>query len=158
MKPTFKEFLIEARYQRQTFEPTDFRIGKNVRSNMIRRGMMLAAPHKNFGNEFTDYVEVLGFTGNDQKYGEGGVKYNSAKEMYKANNVTGLKALEAKDDENEYGYAHYMYLRDLKDNSQGAWFYIFEGRWVRGSGADRVTFFELERIPKEPESSNIFPR
>lgn len=153
-----KPALTEAAYQRQKFEPTDFRIGKNVRSNNIRRGMMLAAPYNNGGNEFTDYIEVLGFTGNDQKYGEGGVKYNSAKEMYKANNVTSLKALEAKDNENEYGYSHYMYLRDLTDDSQGSWFYIFEGRWVRGSGADRLSFYELERIPREQESSNTFPR
>ena len=49
-------------------------------------------------NEGTDYLEVLGFTGNDQKYGEGGVKYNSVQEIFRVTRgVSTLKQLEELD-------------------------------------------------------------
>ena len=112
MKPTFKEYLInEAKYHGwREPEETDFQLGKVVRSPQLRRGMLLGIKYRG-GVSFM--VEVLGFTGNDKKYGEGGVKYNSAKEMLEANKVSTLKELEELDNKNEYGYSHYMKARDL---------------------------------------------
>ena len=146
MKPTFKEYLInEAGYHGwREPEATDFHPGKVVRSSQLKRGMLLGIKYQGRVNFF---VEVLGFTGNDKKYGEGGVQYNSQKEMFTANNVKSLKELEELDDKNEYGYSHYMKVRDLVDKEEGPWLYIFEGRWVIGSGADRVGFLEAKYVP-----------
>lgn len=149
MKPTFKEFLInEAKYAGWK-EPTetDFEYGRKVRGNTLKRGMLLAAYYNNF-NEGTDFIEILGVTGNDQKYGEGGVKYNSVKECFQANGVRSLKQLEEKDSENEYGYGHYLVAKDLIRGESGAWYYLFEGRWSRGSGAEALSFTEIHYVPK----------
>ena len=133
--------------------PPNFRIGKMVRGNMLKRGMKVSASYSSV-NEGTDYIEVLGFTGNDQKYGEGGVKYNSVKDMFRANRVNSLKHLEQKDDQNEYGFHHYMVARDIdpaadKKGDEGPWYYIFKGRWCRGSGAEPLSFKELSFAPKK---------
>ncbi len=137
--------------------PPNFRIGKIVRGNTLKRGMKLSASYSKV-NEGTDYIEVLGFTGNDQKYGEGGVKYNSVQEIFRVTRgVSTLKQLEQHDDKNEYGYAHYMVARDIdptadKKGEEGAWYRIFKGRWSRGSGAEPLSFRELNFTPKrEPK-------
>ena len=126
---------------REEIKP-QFRIGKMVRGNTLKRGMKLAAFY-NAVNEGVDYIEVLGFTGNDQKYGEGGVKYNSAKHMLQANSVKTLKHLETKDNTREYGYHHYMVAKDLEEGNEGPWYYLYNGRWSRGSGAEALSFKEL---------------
>ena len=136
--------------------PPDFRIGKIVRGNTLKRGMKLSASYSKV-NEGTDYIEVLGFTGNDEKYGEGGVKYNSVQEIFRVTRgVSNLKQLEQHDNKNEYGYHHYMVARDIDPTSTvkgetGAWYYIFEGRWSRGSGAEPLSFRELNFAPKKEE-------
>jgi len=148
MKPRFKEFLVvEAGYAgwREPQE-TDFHAGKVVRAPQLKRGMLLAVKYQ---GRINWYVELLGFTGNDKKYGEGGIQYNSAKEMLSANNVKNLKELEELDDKNEYGYSHYMKARDLINKEEGSWFYIHEGKWSVGSGAGSVTFLEAKYIPKK---------
>ena len=82
--------------------PSGFRVGKPIRGNMLKRGMKLAATYSKV-NEGIDYIEVLGFTGNNEKYGEGGVKYNSVKDIFRAHRgISSLKALEASDSQNEH--------------------------------------------------------
>lgn len=151
MKPTFKEFLInEAKYAgwRQPQE-TDFEFGRAVRGNTLKRGMLLAAEYNRF-NQGIDYIEILGITGNEQKYGEGGVKYNSVKECFQANGVRSMKQLEEKDGELDYGYGHYIFAKDLlRENESGPWYYLFEGRWSRGSGAEPLSFTEIHYVPKQ---------
>jgi hypothetical protein len=156
MKLTFKNYLYEAKYAgwKQPTE-TDFEEVRMVRGNTLRRGMLVSASYKQF-NEGTDYVEILGVTGNDEKYGEGGVKYNSVKECLQANGVRSLKQLEEKDNEGEYGYSHYLVAKDLlakeddpEDHKSGAWYYLFEGRWCRGSGAEALSFREIRYVPKQ---------
>ncbi len=148
MKPTFKEYLInEATYHGwREPEATDFQFGKTVRSPQLKRGMLLGIKYQ---NSIKFIIEVLGFTGNDKKYGEGGILYNSAKEMLSTNKVSTLKELEELDHKNEYGYGHYMKARDLVDKKVGPWFYIFKGKWVIGSSADTVTFIEAKYVPSK---------
>ena len=153
MAITFKDYLInEAKYAgfRKPTD-TDFEAGKNVRGNMLRRGMTLQMKYR--GKPHEAWVEVVGFSDNKQKYGESGVVYTSVKEMLAANNVRSLRELEELDDQNEYGYHHYLILRDLtedvvtiKDNIFNA--YIYKGRWAVGSSADFVSFYEARYVPK----------
>jgi len=144
--------LNEAKYYRG-YDRDNFRVGKKVKSNDIRRGMKLAIGQGR-GDYLPLYVEVLGFTGNDQKYGEGGVKYNSVQEIFRVTRgVSNLKQLEQHDSKNEYGYAHYMIARDIDPTStikgeEGAWYHIHKGRWSRGSGSEPLSFRELNFTPK----------
>ena len=148
MKPTFKEYLINEAGYHGWREPqkTDFHVGKVVRASQLKRGMLIAVSYQ---SRVAFYAEVLGFTGNDKKYGEGGVQYNSQKELLAGNNVKNLKELEELDDKNEYGYHHYMKARDLVNKEEGAWLYVYKGRWSIGSGADKVSFREAKYVPGE---------
>ena len=148
--------LNEAQYykNKDRYSMDDFVFGKTVRSQSLQRGMILGIGRRSYNNrdgEPEGVYEILGFTGNEQKYGEGGVKYNSAKEMYAANNVRSLRELEAKDDENEYGYHHYIYARDLTDGDSGPWWYIMKGKWCEGSSAEPIFFREAKFKPKEDD-------
>ena len=148
LKPTFKEFLInEARDWRQP-KQTDFEYGKAVRGNALRRGMLVSARYNRF-NQGEDFIEILGVSGDEKKYGEGGIKYNSVKECLQANGVRSLKELEEKDRHNEYGYHHYLFAKDIIDGDSGPWYYLSEGRWCRGTGAEPLSFTEIRYVPKQ---------
>jgi hypothetical protein len=150
-----KARLTEAKYHGfRKPDPTDFEIGKIVKSNNIRRGMLLAGTYKRgrYHQGHTFYVEVLGFTDNKGKYGESGVKYNSARELYQANNIKNLRELEELDIDNDYGYQHYMVVKDITGQIPGEQdtfhLYPWKGRWAVGSSADNVTFYEARYVPK----------
>lgn len=123
--------------------PRGFRLGGNVPSNRLVAGMKLAYEYDNW-EPVRYFIEVLGFTGWDQAYGKGGVKFASVKEVLAAEGVRGLKALGAKQNKNEYGHGSYMVAHDLQDGSEGAWFYLYQGKWARGSGVDQCLFYRLE--------------
>jgi len=139
--------------------PEGYRVGKQIRGNRLKRGMKLAAFYSRH-NEGVDYIEVLGFTGNHEKYGEGGVKYNSVQDIFRAHRgISTLKALEASDNEKEYGYSHYMCARDIDPKSnatgqdrEGCWYYLFGGRWSRGSGAEPLSFYEIQFAPVQDDT------
>ena len=142
-----QELSEDFRSQAEDRSPSNFRIGKQVRGNMIRRGMKLAASYKSM-NQGTDFIEVLGFTNNKEKYGESGVQFNSVKDIFRSlRGVSSLKALEAYNDQNEYGHSHYMVIKDLQDGRSGPWYYLYNGRWSRGSGAEALSFHELNFAP-----------
>lgn len=63
-----------------------------------------------------------------------------------ANGVNNLRALEKKQDKNEYGYHSYMIVKDLEAGDSGAWVYLSKGKWARGSGADKMTFTLLKEV------------
>jgi hypothetical protein len=54
------------------------------------------------------------------------------------------KELEEKQSEKGYGYGSYMVIKDLEDGNEGASFYLHNGAWVRGSGAEKLSFVEVE--------------
>lgn len=120
---------------------------KKLRGNQLEAGMIVLASYNKF-NQGSDLCEILGFTGDEKKYGEGGPRYSSVKELFQVYNVDSLKDLEILQDGNEYGYHTYMCIKDLnargKKYEQGCWFYLFEGRWSRGSGAEPLSFVLME--------------
>lgn len=92
-----------------------------------------------------DIYEIRGVTGAEQKYGEGGVKYNSVKEAMQAHQASNLRELEAIQAQYEdYGHNFYIVVKDLIDGGTGPFLYLFEGRWVTGSGAEPVSFILVE--------------
>jgi hypothetical protein len=120
-----------------------------IKSLDLRKGMLFAA-YYNADNQGFDIYEFLGVSGNEQTHGDGGVKYNSVKECLLANNVRSLSELEALDDkyskEKGYGHSHDMWVKDINDNESGPWFYLSEGKWCRGSGAEPLKFVEVELV------------
>jgi len=114
----------------------------NVQGRSLAKGMVVLASY-NEGNQGADLVEVLGFTSDKEHYGEGGVAFESAKEMLKHYGVKSLQELEDLQDKNEYGYHSYLVVRDLNDDEEGAWYYLYEGRWARGSGAEKLSFVRM---------------
>lgn len=118
---------------------------KPVRGNTLKAGMLLLATYNQF-NTGADLVEVLGFTDTDVAYGEGGVVFKDVKDVFKKEGVSSLKALEIKQNLNEYGHHTYMVVRDVDGGDSGARYYLFEGRWSRGSGAEALSFTLMEEV------------
>jgi len=110
--------------------------------------------------------EFLGYSDIDVKYGEGGVKFDNIKDVFRKYNATSLKQLEENVNNkarelygrDSYGHDIYMWVHDLESGSEGGYYYLSEGRWVRGSGAEPLTFWEVEEVDAEisPESSLKF--
>jgi len=47
-----------------------------------------------------------------------------------------------------------MVARDLEDGKEGPWYYLFNGRWSRGSGAEALTFREVGFAPVEQDAAD----
>lgn len=134
-------------------------IGNNITGKSLRKGMKVLAYYNDI-NVGVDVIEILGVTNNDQLYGASGAKFDTVKEMLIAHGVNTLKQVEELDHlkDSQYdgwGYHTYLYTRDLTHEEgspypdEGAWYYIFEGRWARGSGAEKLSFIELLDPPAE---------
>lgn len=128
--------------------PAGYKLGKNLRGKDLQKGMKVVA-YYNDTNEGVDVVEILGVTNNNALHGAGGVAFSSVKEMLKFHGVKTLEQVDTLDRESDskhdgWGYHTYLYTRDLTlEQDSGAWYYIFEGRWCRGSGAEALSFVEL---------------
>ena len=118
---------------------------RNLQGRSICAGMHVLASYNKY-NQGADLYEVLGFTDHKQVYGEGGVVFNSVREVFKHYGVKSLVDLEKLQNKNEYGHGTYMVIKDMDTGAAGAWFYLFEGRWSRGSGAEPLSFTKMERV------------
>lgn len=125
----------------------DYMYSRNVRGNALEKGMIVVTK---WGDNY-DVMRVLGVSDQSQKYGSGGVVFDNVRDAMRASNVKSLRALESHDDENEYGFASYLWVETLLphtpdasgDDVRGPWGYLFKGRWTFGS--DNVSFRLLER-------------
>lgn len=122
-----------------------YKVTGRVNGLGLSKGMVVLATY-NSHNQGSRLYEILGVTGHEEKYGEGGVKFNSVKECLQHYNVNSLKELEDLQDKNEYPNHSYLVVRDLNDNDSGPWFYLYKGRWSRGSGAEALSFYTVEKV------------
>jgi len=143
--------LVEGRVDWAEVEgriPKGYKFGKNLQGKALKKGMKVAAVYSNF-NKGVDFVEIRGVSGTDERYGKGAIKYASVKEALHGNGVKTLKALEAKDRESDkakgWGHHHYLCTKDLHSGDKGCYYYLYGGRWACGSGAEKLTFVELEK-------------
>lgn len=134
----------------------NMKVGRQLRGNQLEAGMKVAC-YYNSTNEGVDTVEILGFTDNEVQYGKGDIKFKTIKEVFAKYGVKSLQELEQFErDMFAYGYYTYLYARDLQPSFpryRGPWYYLFEGRWSRGSGAERLSFVEL--ISADPERERL---
>lgn len=119
--------------------------GQAVRHTDLEKGMIVLASHDKY-NQGAEVYEILGFTGTDKKYGKGGAKFNSIKDVMNDEGVKTLKELEEKQNKNEYGFHTYMVVKDLNDGDTGPFFYLFEGKMSYGSGAEPLSFWLMEEV------------
>lgn len=112
-------------------------------------------------NSGVNIYQFHGFTDLDDKYGEqNNIKFKSAKELLDTYSVRSWGELEKKQEEiakekyarEAYGHQSYMSVTDLETGKSGAWFYLFHGKWCVGSGAEKLTFWEVEEV--EPTNIN----
>lgn len=128
----------------------NFKATKSIKSTELKPGDIFMGSY-NQVNQGANIYEFLGITDDSTKYGEqfeknGKIAFKTVKECLKYYKVSSLKALEDLQDKNEYGYHSYMCVKDLIDGDEGAWFYLFRGRWSRGSGAEPLSFTLLQKI------------
>jgi hypothetical protein len=110
-------------------------------------------------NSGYDVFTFLGYSDMDEKYGEGGVKFSSIREVFQKYNVTSLSALEEKCwrlaqrkyPTDSYGHDIYMWEEFVVEEDSalekpGGYYYISGGKWCRGSGAEPLTFWTVEEV------------
>ena len=133
-----------------TTKKGNFKPIKSIKSTELKPGDIFLGSYNAY-NQGADIYEFLGITDDSTKYGESFKKSNkiafkTVRDCLKYYKVSSLKALEELQNENEYGYHSYMCVKDLLNGDSGAWFYLFKGRWSRGSGAEPLSFTLLEKI------------
>jgi len=117
---------------------------------------MVVLARYNSMNQGVDICKILGVTGDDQKYGQGGIEFDSVKEALEYYDVKTTKDLEYLQSQNEYGHHCYLYVEDMEDvenaqNRRGPWYYLVDGRWARGSGAEKLSFTLMEQQSKSED-------
>ena len=140
----------------ETYETTKgetYKAVRPVKALALKRGMTVLASYNKY-NQGVELVEILGFTDNDEQYGAGGVKFDSLEELMSAKNVTSIAGLEALQEKEPYGHHFYMVIRDLENGDEGPFYYFFEGRIVRGSGAEPLTFTEVKKVKSTNEAKD----
>jgi hypothetical protein len=114
-----------------------------LKGTQLKKGMIVLATY-NEVNQGTNLFEILGVTGDDKEYGKAGVKYDSVKEALIDIGAKTLKELNEIQDKKKYGYSSYLFVKDLESGKSGPWFYLYKGRWSRGSGAEKLSFVLME--------------
>ena len=131
-----KQLIASFRGGEEDFELPNgerYEFDKPTNGGALKKGDIVFALHQKY-NTGAELYEILGFGGDDGK-----VKYATVKDALKATGTKNLKELEKynegkKDDEVR------LIVKDLADGDTGAFFYLFEGRWCYGSGAEPLTF------------------
>lgn len=122
-----------------------YKVNKKVKGNALTAGMIVLSIY-NSSNQGATLDEILGFTDDTSAYGDKPKQlFKSVKDLLKFYNLRSLKALEQLQGQNEYGFSSYIKVKSLEDGDSGAWYYLFNGRWSRGSGAEPLSFYTMKR-------------
>ena len=122
----------------ETYEFEDgrtFKFTKNILGSKLEKGQIVLASY-NANNQGAHIYEIKGLTDQENEK----VNFDSVKDVLKKYDVRSLKALE--DATNDV----HLVVKDLESGDEGAWFYLYNGRWSRGSGAEALTFSLVELV------------
>jgi len=120
-----------------------YRAVKSIGGRTLKKGQVVFVSYK---GGTVGVNEVLGFTGHEEKYGEGGVEYETVRELCKARGVKSLKALGELQNKPAYGHKNYLVVKDLDSGGSGPWYYLYEARWAMGTGAVKLSFTLMEEV------------
>jgi hypothetical protein len=132
---------VRGGHQTVTIGGIEYKASGSVKSTTLKVGDKFLNSYNSY-NQGADAYELVGFNTN----GGDDVEFTSLKEV--SASVGGAKNLKELSDKADNVS---MIVKDLEDGSQGAYLYLSQGRWCRGSGAERVTFTRLESMTTESE-------
>lgn len=112
---------------------TTFTSAGSVLASRLKVGMTVLATY-NSSNQGADLVEIMGVIveQNDNK-----TTRQSVKEALAAIGVTSLKSVPGE-------YDIRLEVADVEDGDYGDWYYLYEGRFCRGSGAEPLSFTQMK--------------
>lgn len=134
-----------------------YRVVKGCHGKSLKEGMLVLAKY-NSTNYGVQLYKILGVTDCFKTYGEEDTGKNptfksvkAAMLKYGAVSLEDLKdrqhkCLELSGCKDTYGHDSYLVAQDLEDNEFGPWFYISENKWCRGSGAEPLSFVQVEEV------------
>ena len=128
-----------------TFELSDGRVFKGsgvIAPTQLKKGHIVLASYNQY-NQGAQLYEILGVTKGDDRNDEHPY-FNSVQDMLHTYDADRLEDVEEKGDVDPR-----LVVKDLEDGESGAWFYIFQDEWVRGSGAEKLTFTRAVEVDKD---------
>lgn len=93
--------------------------------------------------------EIFTFNGYTDVEGKTDVIFTDIRQIFKKHGVSSLKGLEELEiqSKGKINFGMNCTIRNFDDTEMtGSYFYIFEGRWCRGSGAEKLSFWEVEEV------------
>ena len=126
-------------------------VKKSIPGASLKKGMILLGRYNQY-NQGVDIFKLLRVQEEVQGEDEVVKTFNSVREALLHHNVKTLKQLEEVLDEKKLDLN--LFVEDMEDvekpqYKKGAWYYLFEGRFCRGSGAERVSFALMEEYQEE---------
>lgn len=112
----------------------------NISFDKLEYGKVYLNVYKNGGKIHTQPFKFIGYSDENQR-GNSGPKFKNWKEVkdhYK------LKKISDYDTNGDYGIRMCGEFDD--SNKAGCFYYVSNKSWVRGSGADKLTFIELKEV------------
>ena len=133
----FKDKYIDVTYNQKTYTSKG-----TISSTKLEPGMFVLISY-NSTNQGADIYEFMGYTDDPNK--QDVVKYKTIQELKDKYKVASLPKLENVElDNSDIDFA--MIVKDVKTEEVGGWFYLYEGKWSRGSGAESLSFTLIEEV------------
>ena len=120
---------------------------KQINYRKMKFGKVYAYSYKKY-NSGWNIFEFRGYSDLTLAYGRGGPIFKTIQGVARRYKVKSLREIEKLDDKLllDYGHTIYMCTNVLVTVQTGCYYYIFEGRWCRGSGAEPLTFYQVRRV------------
>jgi len=158
MKHSSKAWFREQLRNYQAGEVIDlvdgsYKVSGGVIASQLKRGMKVMAVY-NSTNEGFDFVEILGVYAlhkwheHDDEIKKHEHVFSSVKDALTSLDVTSFN------DIIEKGFTLRLIIRDIEPRNEGGeesgceegdWYYLFNNRFCRGSGAEPLSFFVLKK-------------
>jgi hypothetical protein len=124
-------------------EETNLVLGSPVKVANMKVGHKYFACYSNNRQYFHELFTLTGFSDAESKYGKSGPVFDNIKEVKSKYGLKTMKDFSEMDSRNgrEYGQMIYM-CGKWANGDEGCFYYPSGGAWSRGSGADRLTFYE----------------
>lgn len=130
-----------------------YKFARSLTANNLEKGMKLGASYS-ATNSGIDYVELLGVYAlhEDIQHDEEHLKHehlhHSVKEALERLDAPSLARVRV----GHKSYAIRLLVKDLEPAPAGRaqdfgdWYYLYNGRFCRGSGAEPLSFFEIKKV------------